>query len=426
MSALAQYLNFKGYFVTGSDKISSETIKRLKSDGICVFIGHSEQNVAGADVVIYSSAISNDNPELQFAIDNKLPCVKRSALLKIISNSFCNRIGVCGSHGKTTVTSMLAHVFNRAKLSFTAHIGGCDNDFGNLIIKGDGVFLSEVCEFKHSIDDFTAETAICLNVDNDHLNCYDGFDDLKNTFYDYLNRAKLRIINGDDRSLKDYKNKAVLFGLKKGDYRIEKYKTYPDGGASFKVVGKLDYPIEFELPYCAEYYAMNVLAAVSASHCIGIKEQFIFEGINEFKGVKRRNEVIGNLNGIPVIADYAHHPTEIESFLSARRNEQVICVFQPHTYSRTKILFDDFISVLSGVKKLYLYKTYSAREEFDYSGSCEKLKESLVNAIYYEDFNELFSAVKKESLNCDKDSEILVIGAGDLYDKFKEKLSSEN
>ncbi len=425
MSALAKYLVFKGYVVSGSDGRESEVTCELKKLGIAVTIGHSKKNVIGADVVVYSSAISDDNEELSYASSQKYACISRAELLKMISSKFCASVGVSGCHGKTTVTSLLAHILNVAKMPFTAHIGGFDNKLGNLIVKGDTLFLSEVCEFKRNIDKFTATTAVCLNIDNDHMNCYRNINELKQTFFAFLDRAQYRIINADDKELTDYKKPSVTFGEYKGDFTFKNY-TVEHGFVSFDVFLKNTKLFDVKTDYIGKYYALNVVAATATAITLGINIDDIKKGISAFQGVKRRNEIIGKINGIVVVSDYAHHPTEIENFLSTYKDKNVLCVFQPHTYSRTKILFDDFLKVFSDVKNLFIYKTYSARETYDYFGSAERLADAIYGAKYFDDFRLLFNEVTRFALNSKGDGHILIIGAGDLYDEFLNEFKKEN
>ncbi len=424
MSALAKYLKFKGYIVTGSDKSTSTVTRELKKYGITVFSGHKKENIIGADVVIYSSAIPEDNEELYFARKNKSACISRAELLEMISSKYCQKIAVSGSHGKTTVTSLLAHILNVSDTSFTAHIGGFDNVLGNLVVKGDGVFLSEVCEFKRNIEKFSPTTAVCLNIDNDHLNCYRDVNELAQTFYTFLDKAETRIINADDGKLKYYDKSSVTFGEKSGDYTFKNYLVEGDK-ACFDVLLRNKKLFDVKTNYIGKYYAMNVTAAAATAFSLGITVGDIEKGINDFKGVKRRNEIIGQLNGWNVIGDYAHHPSEIKNFMSAFKDKKVLCVFQPHTYSRTRILFDDFVAVLSDIPNLFLYKTYSARENYDYYGSAERLSNALYDAKYYDNFRLLYKNISEFTLNSNSNGLILVVGAGDLYDKFCNELHKE-
>lgn len=420
MSALAKYLSNHGFFVTGSDRFHSFATDELEYLGIKVFIGHKADNINGSDVVIYSSAIEKENPELLFAIKNKIPCFDRAELLNYLSKRFKFKIGVSGCHGKTTVTSMLSHILYSANCSFTAHIGGYDKKFGNLIDNGQRIFLTEICEFSRNINKFTADVAVALNIDNDHMNCYDSMEDLADTFYNFLDRSKYKIVNIDDKYLKKYRGSKITYGFKEGDFYIKNLE-YTKGTQTFTVMeyGRPILDISTNLP--GRYSVLNLLAAVAASRSLGVNKDAVLKGIASFTGVKRRNEFIGRLKGAKVIADYAHHPSEIKCFLEGLKiNGRLFVVFQPHTYSRTRLLFKDFIKALGGIENLYLYKTYAARENYDIEGSARKLADNLPKSKYYDDFDSLYEDLRNTIAN---DDTIIILGAGDLYERVCSKIS---
>lgn len=423
-SSLAKYLKTQGFFVTGSDKRRSFITNELQTLGIQVFYGHKEENCFGADIVIYNSAIKGDNPELIFALKNKIPQIERAALLKYVSKKFSTVIGVSGCHGKTTVTSMIAHILSQANLKFTAHIGGFDKDFGNFYQCGKDIFLSEVCEFNKNIDKFDASLALALNIDNDHLNSYENFQDIINTFYNFLNRAKFAIINLDDCNLRRYADKRKTFGLKAGDYHCKNLTT-ENNTTCFSVYEYGQFLYEYKTNLIGEYQVANILAATAATRHFGINGDLICKGLQSFGGVIRRNEFLYQLNGADVFADYAHHPTELKAYLdyvNCKNYKKIHFVFQPHTYSRTKNLSKQFIYTLKDVDNLYLYKTYAAREEYDYDGSALKLSQNLPKSQYFDDFCDLIIALRQ---SVKAGEVVLVVGAGDLYDEFinyKDKL----
>lgn len=423
LSALAKYLLKRGFIVTGSDKKISDGSKDLENLGAKIVYFHDENNVKGSDVVIYNSAIKNDNPELNFALENKIPTFSRAELLNLISKNFKYRIGVSGSHGKTTVTSLISHILHAASSNFTAHIGGFDQVFGNFIDLGKQIFLSEVCEFNRNIDLYNPDLAVVTNIDNDHMNCYKDLDDLTRTFFRFLSKADVKIINGDDIRLKKYRKSAITFGIKNGDYtviEVNRFKTCQ----SFKIIGTNDTRLEITTPFSSDYYIHDILAAVAVCKTLKISDENVLQGLSNFKGVKRRNEFLGERNSVKYYADYAHHPSEISCYLKSvtyKTNlDELYVIFQPHTYSRTKLLFNDFIKVFKDLKKLCLVKTYAAREVFDYDGSAKKLSEYLPNSRYFEDFFSLNGWIED---NVPKGCTVLIVGAGDVYDFFLEKLT---
>lgn len=422
-SAIAKYLIGKGFTVSGSEQKASIFTKELEQLGVKITYFHDYKNCIGKDLIIYNSAISNDNPEFRYAVENKIPLLKRSEVLKLISKGFGKTVGVAGSHGKTTVTSLLCHVFDRANLSFMSHIGGLDHTYGNYYSSGNEVFLSEVCEFEKNVNNFDADYAVLLNVDDDHLDCYESFDDLKQTFYAYLERAKYRIVNRDDENLKHYYSSSITFGLNQGDYHLK--NLCKDGYCTrFTVVSDGKSLFDLRTSLVGNYNLSNVLSAVALSKTIGIDDKYIIGAVSAFNGVKRRNEMIGEINGAIVVADYAHHPKEIKCFLSslsAKKND-VHLVFQPHTYSRTKLLFDDFLAVLSDYDNLYLYKTFPARESYDYLGDAKRLHGAIKNSKYYDNFVVLYDDLKRK---VNSSNIVIILGAGDLYDYFSATLKKD-
>ena len=418
MSALAKYLIIDGFIVTGSDKVYTSEIQLLRDMGAKVIIGHKAENVKNANIVVYNSAITGQNVELKYALKNKIPIISRAQLLKMIARRFKFRIGIAGSHGKTTVTSIIAHIFMCSNLSFTAHIGGNDKILGNLAMFGKHMFVSEVCEFNKNIRLFEPDLALCLNVDNDHLNCYSDISLLKDTMFEYLDKASSKIINIDDQYLKSYKNSSITFGITQGDYTIKNERKLESGLINFDVFEYGKHLLSLTLNPKIYYTHHNVLASICVARELKIAKQHIINGFDSFSGVERRNEYLGSFSDKPIYIDYAHHPTELKVALNICGDNlaRTLVIFQPHTYSRTRLLFEDFINVLSACNNLIIYKTYAAREDFDYEGSAERLSKAIKQANYYNNEEDLVNHIIKYKDNFDK---ILVLGAGDLYITFK-------
>ncbi len=416
MSALALFLKERGFRVAGSDKCKSEITSKLEARGIVVNYSHDESNLRSDDMVVFSSAITEVNPEYAYAKNHNMALVSRARLLSLVSECFSISVGVSGCHGKTTVTALIAHIFKAASYPFTAFIGGEDLTFSNFCSFGKTCFLAEICEYKKNINFFTADVGLVLNIDNDHLDSYENLGDIKNTFAAFLKRAKKKI------AFEDCKLAAVTFGFKKNsDYRADKI-TFKDGVTSFTVYERKKKLMRVSVRLSGEKNVLNALAAVAVVREMNIDKNAIKRGLAAFKGVKRRDEVIGSLNGAPVIADYAHHPTQLAERLQAYKKGlkgRLFVVFQPHTYSRTKLLFKDFVSALILEDNLFIFKTYAARENFLPEGSALKLCEALPKCIYYDDETKLFARLKTEAEAGDK---VLILGAGDIYDKFKRLL----
>lgn len=423
MSWLAEYFKELGFIVSGSDRVKSKNLEKLRKKGIRVFEGHDKRNVDDAHVVVFSDAISEDNVELKTARQRGLYILSRGEALSSVAENFGDTVGVAGCHGKTTTTCMIAHIFKCASLKFTAHVGGEDVSLGNFVMQGSDVFLSEVCEFKKNINKFNADYAVCLNTDKDHLDCYDDESELKNAYVSFAKRAYKSIINKNDDVLSkvDLDN-SVGFSIdgkqgytaqnvfnKHGRYAFDLYKDN-------KNLGRI------ELSVYGAHNVENALAAATCAIQMGIDFRYVKRGIKEFKGVVRRFEKIGKINGAEIIADYAHHPTEILACLKTAEQMtegNLYVVFQPHTYSRTVYLKAEFIKVLSKIKNLCLFKTFPARENYKKGGSAYDLHLLIENSEYFDDVDAMLKAYRDRLKRKDV---LLILGAGDLYDLIKEKL----
>ena len=425
VSALAIYLKELGFFVSGSDERRSEYCETLEHKGIRIFYGHNAKNLVGiSDVVVYSSAIKTDNPELIYAKENYIPTYSRAQVLAAICKKYPVSIGVCGAHGKTTTTALIADILHAASARFTAFIGGNVADLGNTCNFGNDIFLGEICEYEKNIEYFKCDVGVFLNIDKDHLDCYEGFDDLVATFRRFYSRSSKRIINVDDKILSSFEGEKISFACDKGIYRATNIKTNKFR-LKFDVIKNDKKILKANVALVGRHNAYNVLAAVAASESVGIDKKYIERGLKDFRGVARRNEFIGKINGARVFADYAHHPSEIKRIAEFYNNAvkgKLYIVFQPHTYSRTRLLFKEFVNALKNYEYLYIFKTYAARENYDRSGSAELLAENLPHAKYYENFEKLSNELKK---NVRKKDVLLVLGAGDIYDGFKISLNKK-
>ena len=420
MSALAAFLTIKGFKVYGSDKTFNVYCERLRNMGATIFQGHNKKNVSGnADIVIINSAIDDSNEELKFAIENKLPVISRAQLLKTVGCLYKTRIGISGSHGKTTVTALIAHVLFEANAKFTAFIGGNDKKFDNFVLNGYDILLSEVCEFRKNIDSFDPDVAVTLNVDNDHLDSYESFSDLARTFFRFLDKGSVSIINADDRILQKAPKNCVTFAINAdADYKAVNVKTAST--TTFTVTENGKKLINVKTKLRGRHNVYNVLAAVAVARSLKIDKKVILNAIKNFDGVARRNEFIGYFNGAKCFSDYAHHPKEILSLIKSidltDKKGDLYFVFQPHTYSRTKILFNQFIEVLSPLKRLIIYKTYAAREVFDENYCSKALSGALAGSVYFDEFDDI---MKYLSERVKKDDLIYFVGAGDIDDLVK-------
>lgn len=417
MSALARLLFHCGYEVTGSDTTHSEQTEKLTAQGIKVYIGIDEKrsDLSHADAVVFTDAISLENAEFQRAIALKKQVFSRAEFLGLLCKEFSNVIAVAGSHGKTTCTSMCAHILKGLGVPFTAHIGGEDVVFGNFYTDGNEYFVTEACEYKKNLLKIAASRAILLNIDKDHMECYDGETDLIKCFRQYCLQAETAFVCADDEKclvLGDFPS----FGIKNSvaDYRATQLRANGER-YSFTVEEYGKAICRIKLGAIGRCNVYNALAAFAAMRSFGFDEKQIVSGLETFTAIKRRFEKIGSYCGASFICDYAHHPREISATL---RTAQGVCrgqlyvVFQPHTYSRTKLLMAEFLAVLRPIKNLMIYKTYAARESYDESGSAATLAQALGNSLYAENVYVLKLWLKKTVKEGDV---VLFLGAGDIY-----------
>ena len=419
MSGLAKLLRRLGYFTAGSDLVCNEQVKRLKETGIPVHIGQRSEIAAelrGADVVVFTDAIPKDDQELLFALKAGKELLTRSALLKWVCGEFNYVTAVAGSHGKTTCTSICAHILKAARVGFAAHIGGDDATFGNFYMNGFEHFLTEACEYKKNVKEIIADRAILLNVDKDHMECYRDEADLTDTFLAFCKQAKTAIVCSDDERAARLAVRGVTFGIKDkfADYRATNLKAVAEK-YSFTVTEYGNALCRVKLNAIGRCNVYNALAAFAAMRSYGISEREIVAGIESFRAVKRRFEEIGRYKNATFIADYAHHPKEIEETLKTAKRltkKKLYVIFQPHTYSRTKLLMEDFKRVLSKLPELVIYKTYPAREKFDETGDGKTLAAEIGESLYVDKLSVLQTYLEKTVKEGDT---VLILGAGDLY-----------
>ncbi len=419
MSALAKYCFTEGISVSGSDRIQSEASLELETLGIKVFYGHSATNVSGARLVVYTSAIAEDNEELLAAKRIGIPVIKRSELLGSVIKEFKRSVAVSGSHGKTTVTAMITSILVENGNDPVAFIGGEYLPFGNFRKGAKDIVVAEACEYKKNFLDIKAYMSIVLNIDDDHKDSFDGLRDECEAFSDFVGNS-IAVINADDvNAAKIFNGCTADFAVEgKATYTVEKLKE-KDGRYSFdvKAFGKRLGRISLRIK--GKHNVYNALAAITAALILGVRFSIVKKSIEEFNGVQRRNEYLGKLNGYGAYADYAHHPTEIAALFDCYTDKRTVAIFQPHTYSRTKYLLSDFVSVLSLFDKIVIYKTYAAREKYDADGDGKRLYEEISknkkNIFYAENIKDLKKAIRHKNGDVEKETVYLFIGAGDIY-----------
>ena len=415
MSALAKYLSGEGVSVSGSDLQRSERTDELEQMGVKVFLGHRKEQAEGAEVVVVSSAVKADNEEVCYALQRGIPVLSRTEAWHDVMARYLHSVGVAGSHGKTTCTAMLSHIFLAGGESFTAHIGGDDLELGNFANYGRVFFVTEACEYKRNLLNLIPETAILLNVDRDHMECYRGEEDLKETFFRFCREAGRAVVFSE----LDYEG-GITFGIGKGDYRAVRLRERNEK-YSFLIEEYGKPLVRVRLKVMGRHNVLNALAACAAARQYGVLPPYIKKGLESFRGVKRRFEKIGTYRGAEIVCDYAHHPREISAVLRTfeKRRKKLLVVFQPHTYSRTKLLLTDFVSALEHFRPI-IYRTYPAREEFDEAGSAKTLSRCIQNSRYADSERELKSLLKEEVKG---NMTVLFLGAGDIYEIAKRVIS---
>ena len=428
MSALAKFcLNLKVQ-VSGSDKVMSEELLKLQTMGVRIYLGHHRQSVIGKDLVVYSSAISSCCPELVSAVEKNIPIMSRGEFLGKILIGYKNCIAVSGSHGKTTATAMLSEILIENGSNPTVFLGGQHKTYGNFRRGRKKYAIVEACEYKKNFLNITHSASVVLNIDDDHMDSYEDMQDMKNCFRRFI-RDGLALINADDENSNQIFNKTTsTFGIKKLATFNAKNLRCGVNGYSFDFYAYQKRLGRINLSVLGRHNVYNALAAGGMAYLYKISFSAIKRGLEKFSGVNRRNEYLGKIFSARCYADYAHHPKEIQATLSAYKatDEKSLIIFQPHTFSRTRILIDDFVKTLGEVKNLIIYKTYSARESFDEKGSAKHLYEELVNngvsASYSEEPDDLAEKIEDKVKTGIR--RIIVLGAGDIYDISKQIILS--
>lgn len=434
MSGLAETLLHYGYRVSGSDFRPSRIIDRLIAKGAQVFIGHDPDNVLDADLVVFTAAVKKDNPELIKAKELNIPAIDRAEFLGQLMKQYKYGIAISGTHGKTTTTSLLAVIMNNANLDPTVMVGGEVDAIGGNVRPGKSpFFVTEACEYVESFLKLYPYIGIVLNVDADHLDYYTGIDHIIESFSKFINLIPndgYLIISSDDKNaLKaaaSAKSNIITFGLKENaDWTAKNISYDGKGCARFDAYYKGSLYSTFKLNIPGEHNISNALSAIACAKIFDISIDVIKESFLEFHGTHRRFEIMGSFNDVTVIDDYAHHPTEIKATLSAAKNyphKKLWCVFQPHTYSRTIKLLEEFSHAFHDTDELIITDIYAAREkdsgEISSAILTERIKVNGVSAKYISSFDDITQYIKKHSSPGDM---VITMGAGDV-DRIGEML----
>ncbi len=428
MYPLAQILHSQGFYLTGSDNNETETLKAVRDMGIEVFLGQKAENISGADLIVHTAAILSDNPELIAAKASGVPVLERSELLGMITELHDNTICVSGTHGKTTVTSMITQIMVMQDMDISAVIGGkLPLIHGSGIAGKSGTMVCEACEFQDHFLNLSVSTAVVLNVDEDHLDYFKDLDNIIRSFHKFCeNAVNAVIINGDDEnSMKAAEGisgkKIITFG------RSEKNNWYPE---NILRTGKMR--TEFTImhdgkPFCktavnipGEHNIVNAVAAAAASYEAGVSPDGISAGLEAFHGAGRRFEKYGEVSGITVVDDYAHHPAEISATLKTAASlgfKRVWAVHQPFTFSRTELLLDDFAKALSIADKVVLTAIMGGREKNISGIHTKALADKIPDSIYFdeEEHDANFElAARYAAEHAEEGDLIITLGCGDV------------
>lgn len=420
MCPLAEILHSKGYTVTGSDNNIGDPLMRLKKLGLKITLGHDAKNVDGAQLVVYSAAISADNPEIIAAKTQKIPLMERSELFGAITRKFDKVIGVCGTHGKTTVTSMLTQILYLNDYDPTAVIGGMLPAIGANGRAGNSEYMvCEACEYVDTFLHLSPDYTVLLNIDNDHLEYFKTMENLTASFAKFVGMGNTAFINGDDRlckkAVENYNGNVITFGINPQNDFFAKDITPGKRGMAFTVCNRSQDLVQIKLNIPGNHNVLNALAAFSAAYTMGLSPEQIKSALESFTGAGRRFEFLCEKDGITFADDYAHHPTEIEATVKAAKSldyNNVIVVFQPFTFSRTAMLKNDFIKALSFSDKVIITPIMGSREKNTYGIYSEQLVEELPNAMYAADF----AAAEKLIFETAKSGDLVItMGGGDIY-----------
>ena len=426
MSGIAEILVNWNFHVTGSDSTDSAIIQKLRKNNIPVHIGHDLENIKNADLVVYTAAISKNDPELVLAHELNIPTVERADFLGELTKAYENTIAISGTHGKTTTTSMISTCFLEANLDPSIQVGAILKDIdGNYRVGNSPYFIIEACEYVESFLKFRPKTEVILNIDNDHLDYFKNFESIKYAFQKYvklLPENGLLVINADDISCLELSNfvncNIVSYGIKNvsADFIAKNISFDNNGFGCFDVYYHNEFFEHFELSIAGYHNVLNALACIALCNEYKIDKKFIKNALKKFTGASRRLEYKGSFNSASIFDDYGHHPTEILATSNAIKNKtynESWVIFQPHTYSRTKNLLEDFANSLLEFDHIIITDIYAAREENVYGISAKDLVDKINSlnkqALYIPAFDDIVQFLKN---NVKENDLVLTLGAG--------------
>lgn len=428
MSGLAEILLGEDFTVSGSDAKQSPLTDSLEAKGARIYYGQRASNISDdTEVVVYTAAIHPDNPEFACAKEKGLPMLTRAQLLGQIMRNYETPIAIAGTHGKTTTTSMVTHILLEGQCDPTISVGGILPAInGNIRVGNSETFVTEACEYTNSFLSFFPKISVILNIDADHLDFFKDIQDIRNSFRRFaqlLPADGALIINADtpeyETIIEDLPCRVITYGLKQeANYQARDISFDKYGHASFSVYRDGKKTGSYYLKVPGIHNVSNALASIAVGHLLGLPEESIIKGLSSFSGTDRRFQYKGEVAGVTVIDDYAHHPTEIEATLQAARNypcKKIWCVFQPHTYTRTKALLPEFAKALTLADHVVLADIYAAREQNTIGISSEDLQKRIRELGTPCEYFPTFDEIEKFLLeNCSPGDLLITMGAGDV------------
>ena len=426
MSGLAYILKSWGFVVSGSNNVSSSTIDKLISDGIKVSIPHNETNITNdIDLVVYTAAVKENNPERIRAKELNIPSMERGEFLGELTKLFNETIGIAGTHGKTTTTSMVSLCFLSGNMDPSIQVGSTLNQIGgNYRVGKSDYFIIESCEYSDSFLNFHEKSTIILNIDNDHLDYFKTFDNIKKSFQKYVSHiTKYLVVNGDDENALELKNystaKSITFGLNENNNYYAKNIAFDDNGyPNYDLYKDGEFIDKIELSIVGKHNVLNSLGCIALCDNYGVSIDAIKKGLKNYTGAGRRFEYKGEFNGAKVYDDYGHHPTEVEavsnSVLNKKYNKSWV-IFEPHTFSRVYNHTEDFAKSLLNFDNIIIADIYAAREENIWGVSSEDIVREITllgaKAIHISDYEDIKTFL---SNNVKENDLIVTLGAGNI------------
>ena len=423
MCPMAEILHHKGYELTGSDINESDTLERIRSYGIPVAMGHRAENIGDAECVVYTAACKQDNPELVAAREKGIPTLERSVMLGLLARKFKRPVAVSGTHGKTTTTAMLTEILIQGGMDPSAIIGGKLPMLGaNSRIGHSETMVVEACEYVDTFLQLHPAVSVILNIDADHLDYFKTVDNIVKSFHQFASQtSQLIVVNGDnERALESVKGienaKIVTFGMREtNDYYPTEMNEEDTACEDFTLTYHGEKLGRVNLIVPGEHNMLNAVAAAAVAHSLGVDPEKICASLGKFSGVHRRFEVLGKFEGVTVADDFAHHPTELNAVLTSAVRmgyNQVWAVFQPHTYSRTYNLLDDFAKALSIPHHVVMTEILAVRETNTYNIHTSDLAAKIPGSVWFNSFEEIADYVMEHAKPGDL---ILTLGGGDIY-----------